>query len=110
MLARLNISEGGGSLAPRVYFCDDTGGATRKVHVGFVGPHHLVRTSRRTESSPAENGGAFSGKENQPAPDGNGLIMMVRVYVTAGSCQRGGRRIRIVAPRGRSTRCTGSAG
>lgn len=42
MLAHLKISEGGGSLAPRVYFYDDTGGATKKVHVGFVGPHYLV--------------------------------------------------------------------
>lgn len=42
MLAHLKISEGGGSLTPRVYFYDDTGGTTKKVHVGFVGPHHLV--------------------------------------------------------------------
>lgn len=42
MLAHLKISEGGGSLAPRVYFYDDTGGPTKKVHVGLVGPHHLV--------------------------------------------------------------------
>lgn len=42
MLAHLKISEGGGSLAPRVYFYDDTGGATGKVHIGLVGPHYLV--------------------------------------------------------------------
>lgn len=42
MLAHLKISEGGGDLAPRVYFHDDTGGATGKVHVGLVGPHSLV--------------------------------------------------------------------
>ncbi len=42
MLAHLKISEGGGSMAPRVYFHDDTGGSTEKVHVGFVGPHSLV--------------------------------------------------------------------
>lgn len=42
MLAHLKISEGGGNLAPRVYFHDDTRGSTGKVHVGFVGPHHLV--------------------------------------------------------------------
>lgn len=42
MLAHLKISEGGGNLAPRVYFHDDTGGATGKVHVGLVGPHYLV--------------------------------------------------------------------
>ncbi|NRD26758.1 hypothetical protein HRF36_09110 [Frigoribacterium sp. VKM Ac-2836] len=42
MLAHLKISEGGGSLAPRVYFHDDTGGTTKKVHVGLIGPHYLV--------------------------------------------------------------------
>lgn len=42
MLAHLKISEGGGNLAPRVYFYDDTGGATKKMHVGLVGPHSLT--------------------------------------------------------------------
>lgn len=42
MLAHLKISEGGGNLAPRVYFYDDTAGTTKKVHVGLVGPHYLV--------------------------------------------------------------------
>ncbi len=42
MLAHLKIAEGGGPLAPRVYFYDDTGGATGVVHVGLVGPHYLV--------------------------------------------------------------------
>ncbi|MFP7834893.1 hypothetical protein [Marisediminicola sp. LYQ134] len=42
MLAHLKISEGGGSLAPRVYFYDDTSGPTKKVHIGLVGPHYLV--------------------------------------------------------------------
>lgn len=42
MLAHLKIAEGGGSLAPRVYFHDDTGGNTGRVHIGFVGPHYLV--------------------------------------------------------------------
>ncbi|MEV4488383.1 hypothetical protein AB0J61_11320 [Micrococcus luteus] len=42
MLAHLKISEGGGNLAPRVYFYDDTNGSTKKVHVGLVGPHYLV--------------------------------------------------------------------
>ncbi|MDN7120563.1 hypothetical protein INN71_04070 [Nocardioides sp. ChNu-153] len=42
MLAHLKVSEGGGNLAPRVYFHDDTGGSTGKVHVGLVGPHYLV--------------------------------------------------------------------
>lgn len=42
MFAHLKIAEGGGRLAPRVYFYDDTGGSTGKVHVGFVGPHYLV--------------------------------------------------------------------
>ncbi|SFV24595.1 hypothetical protein [Micrococcus terreus] len=42
MLAHLKISEGGGNLAPRVYFFDDTGGSTKKIHIGLVGPHYLV--------------------------------------------------------------------
>ncbi|MGO4600385.1 hypothetical protein [Terrabacter sp. 2YAF2] len=42
MLAHLKVSEGGGNLAPRIYFHDDTGGTTGMVHVGFIGPHHLV--------------------------------------------------------------------
>ena len=42
MLAHLKISEGGGNLAPRVYFHDDTNGATGMVHVGLIGPHSLV--------------------------------------------------------------------
>lgn len=42
MLSHLKISEGGGNLAPRVYFYDDTSGPTKKVHVGLIGPHYLV--------------------------------------------------------------------
>lgn len=42
MLAHLKIAEGGGNLASRIYFHDDTGGKTGKIHVGFVGPHYLV--------------------------------------------------------------------
>lgn len=46
MGAHLKISEGGGNLAPRVYFHDDTAGATKRVHVGFVGPHYLVPNTK----------------------------------------------------------------
>lgn len=46
MLSHLKIAEGGGDLAPRVYFVDDTGGKTGKVHVGFVGPHYLMPNTR----------------------------------------------------------------
>lgn len=46
MRAHLKISEGGGDLAPRVYFYDDTAGKTRQVHVGFVGPHYLVPNTK----------------------------------------------------------------
>lgn len=46
MLAHLKISEGGGNLAPRVYFYDDTAGVTKKVHIGFVGPHYLMPNTR----------------------------------------------------------------
>lgn len=46
MEAHLKIAEGGGNLSPRIYFLDDTSGATRKVHVGFVGPHYLVPNTK----------------------------------------------------------------
>lgn len=46
MQAHLKISEGGGNLAPRIYFHDDTDGRTGKVHVGFIGPHYLVRNTK----------------------------------------------------------------
>lgn len=46
MQAHLKISEGGGDLAPRIYFHDDTMGETKRVHVGFVGPHHLVPNTK----------------------------------------------------------------
>ncbi|WP_058954273.1 hypothetical protein [Kocuria rhizophila] len=46
MRAHLKISEGGGDLAPRVYFHDDTAGKTGRVHVGFVGPHYLVPNTK----------------------------------------------------------------
>jgi len=39
MLAHMKIAEGGGPLAPRIYFYDDTRGPTGKVHVGYIGPH-----------------------------------------------------------------------
>lgn len=41
MQAHLKIAEGGGPLAPRVYFHDGTR-ADGRVHVGFIGPHDLV--------------------------------------------------------------------
>lgn len=46
MEAHLKISEGGGDNAPRVYFYDDSSGNTKKLHVGFIGPHHLVPNTR----------------------------------------------------------------
>ena len=42
MLAHMKIAEGGGPLAPRVYFYDDTRGSTGKMHVGFIGPHYFM--------------------------------------------------------------------
>lgn len=42
MLAHMKIAEGGGGLAPRVYFYDDTNGRTGKMHVGFIGPHYIM--------------------------------------------------------------------
>jgi hypothetical protein len=46
MWSHLKIAEGGGDLAPRVYFCDDSDGRTGKVHVGFVGPHYLMPNTK----------------------------------------------------------------
>jgi len=46
MWAHLKIAEGGGRLAPRVYFHDDTRGETGQVHVGFIGPHHHTENTR----------------------------------------------------------------
>ncbi|AYF76294.1 hypothetical protein D7D52_23465 [Nocardia yunnanensis] len=44
MGAHMKIAEGGGDLAPRIYFHVDTGNA--KVHVGFFGPHSHMRNTR----------------------------------------------------------------
>ncbi|MDO5724350.1 MAG: hypothetical protein Q4P33_08170 [Flaviflexus sp.] len=46
MEAHLKISEGGGSLSPRLYFYDDLGGPTGKIHIGFIGPHDLVPNTK----------------------------------------------------------------
>ena len=46
MWSHLKISEGGGRLAPRVYFHDDTRGPTGRMHVGFIGPHHYMENTR----------------------------------------------------------------
>ncbi len=42
MVAHLKIASTGSVLIPRVYFFDDTRGPTRKVHVGFIGPHKSI--------------------------------------------------------------------
>lgn len=46
MGAHLKVSRKGGSLAPRIYFYDDTNGPTKRVHIGFIGPHYLVPNSK----------------------------------------------------------------
>lgn len=46
MYAHLKIAEGGGGLAPRIYFHDDSRGVTGKVHIGFVGPHYLMPNTK----------------------------------------------------------------
>lgn len=46
MGAHLKVSIKGGSLAPRIYFYDDTKGPTKRVHIGFIGPHYLVPNSK----------------------------------------------------------------
>ena len=42
MWAHLKPIEGGGPLIPRIYFHDDTMRRTKKVHIGFIGPHDLM--------------------------------------------------------------------
>ena len=42
MVMHMKVAEGGGPLAPRIYFHDDTKGMTGKIHVGFFGPHRYV--------------------------------------------------------------------
>jgi len=44
MQAHLKIAEGGGDLAPRVYFTMDSRSYT--VHVGYIGPHKNMRNTR----------------------------------------------------------------
>ena len=39
MEAHVRVDSGGKYPAPRLYFLDDTNGATGQVHVGYVGPH-----------------------------------------------------------------------
>ncbi len=43
MRSHIKIQKTGNSHIPRVYFYDDTRGKTGKMHVGFIGPHYLVR-------------------------------------------------------------------
>jgi len=45
MEAHFKIAEGGGAFAPRIYFHDDTKGATGLVHIGFIGAHHHMRNA-----------------------------------------------------------------
>ena len=45
MEAHCKVAEGGGGLSPRIYFYDDTKGATGLVHIGFVGPHRHIRNA-----------------------------------------------------------------
>lgn len=46
MLAHLKIAEGGGTDIPRIYFYDDTGGTTKKIHIGFFGPHRYMENTK----------------------------------------------------------------
>lgn len=45
MEAHAKIRPQGDGRIPRVYFYDDTKGPTKKMHIGFIGPHSLVPTS-----------------------------------------------------------------
>ncbi len=42
MLAHLKTVQGGGTTIPRIYFHDDSMGVTKKIHIGFIGPHDLM--------------------------------------------------------------------
>lgn len=46
MFAHLKIAEGGGGNIPRIYFYDDTKGATGMIHIGFFGPHRYMPNSK----------------------------------------------------------------
>lgn len=46
MGSHLKIQKGGGPQIPRVYFFDDTSGATGKIHIGFIGPHSLMPNTK----------------------------------------------------------------
>lgn len=46
MQAHLKVDTIGNPNIPRIYFHDDTQGATGRVHIGFIGPHSLTPTSR----------------------------------------------------------------
>jgi len=45
MLSHAKIQLTGSGYIPRVFFHDDTGGVTGKIHIGFIGPHYLVPPS-----------------------------------------------------------------
>lgn len=44
MQSHLKIAEGGGDLAPRIYFT--LGPRTSTIHVGYIGPHKRMRNTR----------------------------------------------------------------
>ncbi len=46
MWAHLKVATGGGPMAPRIYFHDDSRGATGRIHIGFIGPHKYVENTR----------------------------------------------------------------
>ena len=46
MQSHLRISTGHSGHSPRLYFADDTGGATGRIHIGFAGPHRHMRSWR----------------------------------------------------------------
>lgn len=46
MYPHLKIASRGGGNIPRIYFHDDAKGVTKKIHIGFIGPHRLLPNSR----------------------------------------------------------------
>jgi len=46
MQAHIKVVKAGDENIPRIYFHDDTAGVTKRVHIGFIGPHSLVPASK----------------------------------------------------------------
>ncbi len=45
MEAHIKVTVQGNENIPRIHFHDDTSGVTKRIHIGFIGPHSLVPTA-----------------------------------------------------------------